>query len=267
MLTVADVYDALDKDFPVASQEKWDNSGLLVGDMNASVTRVLTTLDISPAIIEEAVASGVDLIVAHHPIIFSPLKNLPTTSPVYHLARHGISAICLHTPMDISPCGLNARAYTRLSDALSFSGKWEVLDPTWCDGRGFGFVDTLLSSVQASDLALILQKVFGCGTIRYSRDDAPIHRIAYSSGSSGEMLELAASRGCDAMITGDVKHDRWYAAQCLGVTLFDCGHYATEQFAASIFAEKIHDAFPNLPVMVDAGPDPTRPLVATEERV
>lgn len=70
------------------------------------------------------------------------------------------------------------------------------------------------------------------------------------------MLELAAAKGCDALITGDIKHDRWYAAEFAGIALFDCGHYGTERFAAGILAEQIRKALPAAQVTENAGRNP-----------
>ena len=195
MLTVKEVYEAIDAFAPFASQESWDNSGLLVGGMAQPADRILTTLDISEAIVAQAVAEQVQLVVAHHPVIFSPLKTLPPDSPVYQLVAHGIAAICVHTPLDMAPLGLNPFAHT-------------------------------------------------------------LRKIAYCSGSAASMLELAAAKGCDALITGDIKHDRWYAAEFAGIALFDCGHYGTERFAAGILAEQIRKALPAAQVTENAGRNP-----------
>ena len=141
MLTVKEVYEAIDAFAPFASQESWDNSGLLVGGMAQPADRILTTLDISEAIVAQAVAEQVQLVVAHHPVIFSPLKTLPPDSPVYQLAAHGIAAICVHTPLDMAPLGLNTFAHTLLEKPLVLQGTQEVLEPSWTDGRGFGWID------------------------------------------------------------------------------------------------------------------------------
>ena len=95
MLTVKEVYEAVNGFAPFASQESWDNSGLLVGSMTQPADRILTTLDISEEVIAQAVQQQVQLIVAHHPVIFSPLKALPQNSPVYQLAVCIRRWICL----------------------------------------------------------------------------------------------------------------------------------------------------------------------------
>ncbi len=257
MLTVQHIYETIDAFAPFASQASWDNSGLLVGNMSMPAARVLTTLDISAETISVAVQQQVQLIVAHHPVIFSPLKCLPAENPVYQLASHGIAAICFHTPLDIAPGGLNDYAHRQMRALLSLEGAVSVLEPAWTDGRGFGWVDTSRSVWQPAELAQQLQTIFDLPAVRYNAGaDKPIRKIAYCSGSAASMLELAAKKGCDALITGDIKHDRWYAAQYLGLTLFDCGHYGTECMAAQILRDVIEAAHPEVQVICMPGSDP-----------
>ena len=79
------------------------------------------------------------------------------------------------------------------------------------------------------------------------------------------MLELAAARGCDALITGDIKHDRWYAAEFENMALFDCGHYGTERFAAEILAGQIQKALPRVQIIRNAGRNPAEFWVGDEK--
>lgn len=263
MLTVQEVYDIIDGFAPFASQESWDNSGLLVGSMTHPAERILTTLDISEEVITQAVEQQVQLIVAHHPVIFSPLKALPQNHPVYQLAAHGIAAICVHTPLDIAPEGLNAYAHALLKEPLSLANQQSVLEPSWTDGRGFGWIDVSTQEWTPCALAGVLEKTFG--TVRYSAKAVPIRKIAYCSGSAASMLELAAARGCDALITGDIKHDRWYAAEFENMALFDCGHYGTERFAAEILADQIQKALPRVQIIRNAGRNPAEFWVGDEK--
>lgn len=185
--------------------------------------------------------------------------------PVYQLAAHQIAAICVHTPLDMAPEGLNAYAHTLLRERLSLEGRTDVLEPCWKDGRGFGWTDTSTRAWTPQALAQQLQSVFG-GTVRYSAKETPIWKIAYCSGSAASMLELAAAQGCDALITGDIKHDRWYAAEFSDVALFDCGHYGTERFAAEILAAHIRAAHPEVTVIAQAGADPAEICAGGEEQ-
>ena len=263
MTTVQEIYETIDAFAPFASQESWDNSGLLAGAGTQPAEKILTTLDISQGVIAEAAAQGVQLIVSHHPVIFSPLKALPVQHPVYQLAAHQIAAICVHTPLDMAPEGLNAYAHTLLRERLSLEGRTDVLEPCWKDGRGFGWTDTSTRAWTPQALAQVLEKTFG--TVRYSAKETPIRKIAYCSGSAASMLELAVAKGCDALITGDIKHDRWYAAEFENIALFDCGHYGTERFAAEILAQRLRDAFPAAQVTANAGDDPAKIFIGDEK--
>ena len=117
MRTVGEIFSAVDAIAPFASAMDFDNSGLLVGSAGQPVDCALLALDITPAVIEEAVATGAQLIISHHPVIFHPLRSLNADSPVYRLAQNGLAAICAHTNLDLAPVhGVN----TALAAALGF---------------------------------------------------------------------------------------------------------------------------------------------------
>ena len=105
MTTVQQVYEVMQRLAPPELAEHWDNPGLLV-DCGGAVRRVLVTLDITPEVVEEAAAKGCSLIVAHHPVIFSPLKKLGSRDVPFQLVQSGISAICMHTNLDAAEGGV-----------------------------------------------------------------------------------------------------------------------------------------------------------------
>ena len=147
--------------------------------------------------------------------------------------------------------------------------RWKGAQTCWNRaGRTAEALDGRIPSTRAwtpQALAQQLQSVFG-GAVRYSAKETPIRKIAYCSGSAASMLELAAAQGCDALITGDIKHDRWYAAEFSDVALFDCGHYGTERFAAEILAAHIRAAHPEVTVIAQAGADPAEICAGGEEQ-
>jgi len=114
MSTVKDVYDCINEIAPFALAESWDNTGLLIGSPQGEVTRALVVLDITGSILEEAVSKGVNLIITHHPVIFSPLKSIREDSLVYRIIRSGISVISAHTNLDIAGGGVNDCLVSRL---------------------------------------------------------------------------------------------------------------------------------------------------------
>jgi len=96
---------------PQRLSQKWDNTGLLIGDTEQRVKKVLVSLDVTPDIADEAIAIGADMIVAHHPLIFKPLYNIRRDNPfgklLYRLIQHNINVFCAHTNLDSAVEGVN----------------------------------------------------------------------------------------------------------------------------------------------------------------
>ena len=110
MSTVRDVLAVLEDWAPLSLAESWDNVGLLAGNGSAPVKKALVTLDITEEACEEAAEKGAQLLISHHPVIFHPLKTIGpdgVSAPAWRLARLGLSAICMHTNLDIAPGGVN----------------------------------------------------------------------------------------------------------------------------------------------------------------
>ena len=164
MRTVQDVYSIINTFSPFSTQEKWDNSGLLVGTGSMPVHKIYVTLDISNETIAAAQEQGADLMVAHHPIIFSPLKQLSPDSPVWKLAAANMAAICVHTPLDRARGGINDRLHQLLQESLQLSGAMQTPEAD-CNGIGFGWADQSNIDWNAKDL----QKHCGvCWAVRLS---------------------------------------------------------------------------------------------------
>ncbi|MDE6019623.1 MAG: Nif3-like dinuclear metal center hexameric protein [Ruminococcus sp.] len=251
MIRVKDIYNEIDRIAPFCTQEKWDNSGLLVGDMEMPADRIYICLDISNEAVLAAKKASAQLMISHHPIIFSPLKNLSKSDPVWHLAKADIAALCVHTPLDIAAEGINSRLYEILRERLALG---EIKD-SLC-GSEFGWIAESSRPFRSNEMADILRDTLGCTVVRYTSGDRLIKRIALCSGSGGSFLGGVIEQQCDALITGDVKHDLWYTAKNAGISLFDCGHYHTEKIAAELLAEKLKVAFPEIEIICDESGDP-----------
>ena len=247
-----DILSYLDSIAPLRSAESYDNVGLLVGSGDSPVGGICCCLDITDEIIREAAAKGASLIVAHHPVIFHPLKKLPTYSVVYRLIENGISAICVHTNFDICEGGVNDTLVELLEMERS-----EPLTPS-----GYGAVCELPFCFTPKTLAEHCQRALDLECVRYSRaggDSREIRRAAVCCGSGvdGEVMELALEKGCGAIISGDIKHSCWIEAQACGIALVDAGHYGTERAFADKAAMLLTKAFPHIPVFAaDSQTDP-----------
>ena len=106
-MIIQEIVAFLDSRAPFATAEEWDNPGLLVGSGSQPVTGVLVALDATPSALEAARAMGANLLVTHHPVIFSPLRRLAADSLPYRLAAEGIGLIAAHTNLDKAAGGVN----------------------------------------------------------------------------------------------------------------------------------------------------------------
>lgn len=236
-VTVRDVYNFINEFAPFSTQDKFDNSGLLVGSMDMPADRIGVCLDITTKIVEEAAGKGIQLIVSHHPVIFHKLSALEPSDPVAHLAKHGISAICAHTNVDIARGGIS----DIMLELLDLKGEAEVLEPVHSDGSGYGRIVELDFAADAEGLAQRCRNAFGCRVVRYYDSGRPLKRIAVCSGAGGseDNVANAAKKGVDALITGDVKHSGFMEAVNRGITVIDAGHFHTENIVCPQLAAEL----------------------------
>lgn len=225
MSKVFDIYKAIDAVAPFSTQMDFDNSGLLVGNSESDVRKVLICLDITRAVAEEAVGMGAELIISHHPIIFDPLKALMEGTALYDLVKNEISAICAHTNLDIcQTIGVN-RA---LSDALGFVNfrKAEYGDCL--------YIADLKVTSDVKALGETIGKKLNCRNLIYNDNGKQIKNIAFCSGAGGEFV-FDAVRCADAFLTGEAHHHELIFASENKFPIFVAGHYSTER----IFAPKL----------------------------
>lgn len=257
MTTVQDIYRLIDEKAPFTMQEEWDNSGLLAGDPAAKVRRVLLSLDITDAVIEEAAALEAQLIVSHHPVIFRPIRRATlcpgdlTGRKMWRLARHNIAAICAHTNLDAVEGGVN----TVLARALGLE-ELQVLEPGGIgpEGRpgGIGRIGTLPEPVAPETLLQRVQDALGPAALRYVSSGRPVCRVAVGGGACGDLLNRAVEAGCDAFVTADLKYNMFLDAAELGLTLVDAGHFPTEYPVMTTVEQWLREAFPALEVVPTA---------------
>lgn len=245
MASVREIYEYIDSIIPFSTQESWDNSGLLAGDPDAEVTRILTALDITIGVINEAVSEKAELIISHHPVIFTPLKTVMANSPVGIMIQSEISAICSHTPFDMSPLGMNKGLYDLLSSPLGLSEASIPLEEAG-EGLSVGRIYELKKPISPEEAAKKAKAALGCTAVRFSQGGSDIRRIAISSGSGGSFVSLAQSKGADALISGDFKHDAFIDAGNAGFTIIDCGHFHTERIFCGIMKKLLSEAFPEI---------------------
>ena len=253
MTTVQDIYRFIDQVAPFVIQESWDNAGMLMGHWKRPVQKILVTLDITPEVVYEAEKVGADLIVAHHPILFHPAKQVTdggmdlVGQRVLALAERGIAAICCHTNWDSAQGGVNY-----VLAKLCGLEKQQILEVSGTDEQGvpygIGRMGTLPLPVALEDYLKLLQGSLEPNGLRYVDGGRQVYQVAVGGGACGGMLEQVAKAGCDTFVTGDVKYDQFLDAKMLGINLIDAGHYPTEDPSMLVLGYQLAKAFPEVTV-------------------
>ena len=246
---IGEIYSFLDSLYPFSLQEKWDNSGLLVENYDMKCSKVMLSLDITNKVVNEAFEKGAELIISHHPVIFEPRKRITRNDPVFRLIECEIAAICMHTNLDIAAGGTNGVILEKLGEKLNISGEPEPFEELG-GGSSLGWIINLEQAVSPKELAEVCKTVFGCEYVRMSKRNESVKRIAFCSGSGGSMLGEALAKGCDALITGDVKHDVWIDANNHNIAVFDCGHFHTENIVLTELRRVLEEKFPQLDIEI-----------------
>ena len=233
MAKVKDFYGYLNSIAPFETQEDWDNSGMLVGDMNAEVKKAAVVLDITHEEIKKAKAIGADLIISHHPVIFNPIKSVTKGSVPYELVASSINALCCHTPLDIADGGTNDSLaellginVTRADDPILRLG---TVEPTTAQELAGKIANTLNTKV------------------RYADAGKTIKKIAICTGAGCSLIEAAGE--IDAFITGDASHHNFLDCVQAGITLIATGHYETEIIVVPVLVEKLQAQFPDIEII------------------
>ncbi|HBM00894.1 MAG TPA: Nif3-like dinuclear metal center hexameric protein [Ruminococcaceae bacterium] len=233
MAKVKDFYGYLNSIAPFETQEDWDNSGMLVGDMNAEVKKVAVVLDITHEEIKKAKAIGADLIISHHPVIFNPIKSVTKGSVPYELVASSINALCCHTPLDIADGGTNDSLaellgieVTRTENPILRLG---TVEPTTAENLAGKIAKTLNTKV------------------RYADAGRKIEKIAICTGAGCSLIEAAGE--IDAFITGDASHHNFLDCVQAGITLIAAGHYETEIVVVPVLVKKLQAQFPDIEII------------------
>ena len=231
MTTVQQVYEVMQRLAPPELAEHWDNPGLLV-DCGGNVRRVLVTLDITPEVVEEAAAKQCTIIVAHHPVIFDPLKKLGPQDVPFQLVRAGISAICMHTNLDAADGGVN--------DVLAEKLGLTQLSPL--TEEKIGRIGTLKCEIPLVEFTRFVIESLGCNGLRYTDCGKPVHRVAVGGGACGDYIPQAIAAGCDTFVTSDLRYHDFLDTTALN--LIDAGHFPTENVICVPLADYLQKVFP-----------------------
>ncbi len=224
--------------------EEWDNVGLLVGDPEAAVSRILVSLDVTEAVVKEAAAMGAQLIAAHHPVMnnnWNPVQTLRTD------ARQGriltglvwieIAAIFMHTNLDAADGGVN----DLLAEKLGLSGLVPLSEVK------IGRIGTLKCELPLAEFVQSVIKSLRCNGLRYTDRGRPVHRVAVGGGACDDFIPQAIVAGCDTYVTADLKYHTFL--DTTEINLIDAGHFPTEDLVCAEIVKRLRAAFPGAEIV------------------
>lgn len=249
MPTVADVCQFLEQFAPLSFSEDWDNTGLLIGQSSQQVSRAMTCLTITEAVVEEAVSSDIGLLVSHHPLLFRGAQRITSDTMegrmLLKLIRHDVAVYSPHTAFDSCAQGINQR----LAESCGLQGI-ESLRPSPIDRHpGSGRTGSLAQPVTLLDFLATVREAVAARYLEFHGDsEGQVGKVAVACGSAAEFLSDAIAAGCDTFVTGEARFHAVLEAQAAGVNLILTGHYESERPAIEQLAEEIQAAVPGLHV-------------------
>lgn len=233
------VFEKLCDFAPLEYAMGFDNAGFLIGDGESEVKNVVVCLDATTKAVDFAIENNANLIITHHPIIFNALKSITPDSNnrVFKCLTNGISVISMHTNLDIAVNGVN----DTLAKKLELKNIVSVTDE-----EGFSFRKGILKEPMSADgFAKYLKSKLG-GVIRFTDSGKTISAVAVCGGSGGDFWGLALKSKADALVTADVKHSCFIDAAENNFSLFDAGHFHTENVIVNAITERLQKEFGNI---------------------
>lgn len=238
MPRLADVITVLEQLFPPELAEAWDAVGLVCGDPDAEIRRILFAVDPVAVVGDEAIEAGADLVVTHHPLFLRPVNSVAATTPkgrlVHRLITHGIGLYVAHTNADKAAPGVNdaLAGVLGLQDLRPLVPHPVAGEADTVTSYGLGRIGTLPA---AESLSAFTQRVAHrlprtVHGVRASGDPAAMVRtVAVCGGSGDSLLDTVRAAGVDAFVTADLRHHpSSEAGESGGPALVDVAHWASE---------------------------------------
>jgi dinuclear metal center YbgI/SA1388 family protein len=241
ILKVKDIIGNLEKKYPKANAESWDNVGLIVGKLNQEVRKVQLSLDATDKAIENAIKNSADLIITHHPMIFKPVKTITTMDnlgrKIIKLIENNKSLYAMHTNLDSSKDGLNDYILNLLGVEKS-----KVIDVNEFDNEvGIGRLYTLSKEMNIDEYATFVKNSLKIKNIRIISENREkiIKKVALINGSGMSYWRKVKSLGADLFITGDIGYHDALDAKEAGINVFDIGHFESENCFVELLRKDI----------------------------
>ncbi len=233
MITANELYEAINQFAPFETAMSFDNVGILIGSSETSSDSVLTALDATKSVLEEAVRKNIRMILTHHPVIFEPLRQLREDSIPYLAVKYGLTILSAHTNLDIAPGGVN----DTLAECIGVRADQHTDEECTLIG-------TLDRPMDAVTFAGQIKERLRLRGLRFTDTKKELHRVLVACGAGGGSIGLAVKCGADALVTGEIKHHQIGFANDHGIAVFDLGHFQSEDMIIPVLTERLNRLFP-----------------------
>lgn len=256
-MELKDVIAMLEQLSPPSFAESWDNSGLMCGRAGKEVKSILLSVDATDEVVEEAVLTGADLLLTHHPLIFPNVSHITEDDHVgrrlLKLISADVACYAMHTNFDVMGMADEAADRLQLEDR-------EVLQVTFEDAianEGIGRVGNLSREMRIKYCCELVKEAFILDNVRLFGDpETKIRRVAIAPGSGADMIPYAIKAGAQLLITGDISHHKGIDAVAEGLSVIDAGHYGIEKIFVSYMKDYFRKKMPDMTIMAASQKEP-----------
>lgn len=251
-----EITDVLEKLSPKDYALSWDNVGLLVGDYSQEVKSIAVALDADKKTINKAIDLGVDMLITHHPMIFSPVKSVVEDDlcgkKIIKLISNKICYYAMHTNFDIMGSMANLAAEKL---CLLNCTPLEITHTIGINNEGIGKIGELKQAISVTELAELVKSKFQLQNVfLYGDGNKDVKKIAISPGSGKSMIKEAVCKNADVLITGDIGHHEGIDAVDMGLIIIDATHYGLEHIFTDFIANYLEKNIENIPInKIDLG--------------
>ena len=241
-MTCREIMDALEKRWNPSYAMAWDNVGLLVGREEKEIKKIFVALDVTDDTLAQALAFGADMMITHHPLLFSPVKKINTGDFIGRRLIAMIQAdLCyyaMHTNFDV-------KGMAELNSRCLGLQNLRVLEEI-VEGEGIGRTGELEQEMSLLDFAEKVKHDFGIPDVRvYGDPNQMIKTVSVSSGSGKSMVTSALKQKADVLVTGDIDYHTGIDAKAQGLAVIDAGHYGTEYGFIAYMKQELGKMFPD----------------------
>lgn len=228
-----DVMNVIEREYPLSYALEWDNVGLLVGRDDKEVKRIYIALDATDKVIEKAISLKADMLITHHPMIFSPIKKICNLDfigdRILKLIQNDISYYAMHTNYDVLGMADLSGDKMNLKDAqiLEVTSEGDIGEED--EPEGIGRVADLEEPMTLRECCEDVKEAFHLGAVKvFGNLEQKVKRIAICPGSGKSVIQTALEKKADVLITGDIGHHEGIDAVEQGLAIIDGGHYGIE---------------------------------------